>query len=47
MVLLLATALGIYLFLNAQDNSTKLTLFEKQWIDKNGAAVSTISVSGE
>ena len=35
LVLLLAIALGIYFFLNAPDNSTKLTLFEKQWIDKN------------
>lgn len=35
LVLLLAIAVGIYFFLNAPDNSTKLTLFEKQWIDKN------------
>jgi diguanylate cyclase (GGDEF)-like protein len=35
LVLLLAAAIGIYFFLNAPDNSTKLTLFEKQWIDKN------------
>lgn len=35
LVLLLAIALGIYFFLNAPDNSTKLTLFEKQWLDKN------------
>ena len=35
LVLLLASAIGIYFFLNAPDNSTKLTLFEKQWIDKN------------
>lgn len=35
LVLLLAIALGIYFFLNVPDNSTKLTLFEKQWIDKN------------
>ena len=35
LVLLLAVVVGIYFFLNAPDNSTKLTLFEKQWIDKN------------
>ena len=35
LVLLLAIALGVYFFLNVPDNSTKLTLFEKQWIDKN------------
>ena len=35
LVLLLAVALGIYFFLSVPDNSTKLTLFEKQWIDKN------------
>ena len=44
LVLLLAVITGIYFFLNAEDDNSKLTLFDKQWIDKNKSTLFNIEI---
>lgn len=43
-ILVIAAILGLYFFLNAEDNETSLTILEKQWILRNKKTLIDINV---